>query len=104
MANRYVGQRLSDSIRNYVAKTVFTYTQTMGLKERHEIEGLTEKVISRLEKEMSMDEQTTAKRLEPTLPGMEHLVAPIIPQLHCCCLRWRKQQWSSASLLSLLLP
>ncbi len=80
MANRNASQRLSDSIRNYIAKTVFTYTQTMGLKERHEIEGLTEKVISKLEKEMSMDEQTKAKRLEPTLPGMEHLVAPIIPQ------------------------
>ena len=80
MASRNVRQRLSDSIRNYVAKTVFTYTQTMGLKERQEIEGLTEKVISRLEKDMSMDEHTAAKRLEPTLPGMEHLVAPIIPQ------------------------
>jgi hypothetical protein len=80
MANRNVSQRLSDSLRNYIAKTVFTYTQTMGLTERHEIEGLTDKVISRLEKDISMDEQTTAKRLEPTLPGMEHLVAPIVPQ------------------------
>jgi len=80
MANKSVRNRLSDSIRNYIAKTVFTYTQTMGLKERNEIEELTEKVISRLEKNMSMDEKTTAKRLEPTLPGMEHLVAPIIPQ------------------------
>lgn len=80
MASRNAGQRLSDSLRNYVAKTVFTYTQTMGLKERHEIEALTEKVISRLEKDMSKDEQITAKRLEPTLPGMEHLVAPIVPQ------------------------
>ena len=80
MANRNVSQRLSDSLRNYIAKTVFTYTQTMGLTERHEIEDLTEKVISRLEKDISMDEKTTAKRLEPTLPGMEHLVAPIFPQ------------------------
>ena len=80
MANRNVSQRLSDSLRNYVAKTVFTYTQTMGLTERREIEELTDKVISRLEKDMSMDEKTTAKRLEPTLPGMEHLVAPIVPQ------------------------
>ncbi|MCX6002063.1 MAG: hypothetical protein NTY79_05985, partial [Chloroflexi bacterium] len=60
MANKNVRNRLSDSIRNYIAKTVFTYTQTMGLKERNEIEELTEKVISRLEKNMSMDEQTTA--------------------------------------------
>ena len=80
MANRNAGQRLSDSLRNYVAKTVFTYTQTMGLTERREIEELTEKLISKLEKDMAMDEQTTAKRLEPTLPGMEDLVAPTIPQ------------------------
>ena len=80
MADKRMKDRLSDSLRNYVAKTVFTYTQTMGLKERHEIEKLTEKVIMNLEKDMSMDEQTAAKRTEPTFPGMEHLVAPMIQQ------------------------
>jgi ribonucleoside-diphosphate reductase alpha chain len=72
---------LSDSVRNYVAKTVLTYTQTMGLADRHEIEGIIEQVISRLEKSVSLEERKKVKKIEPTFPGMEHLVAPALPQL-----------------------
>ncbi len=79
MASRQVKNQLSVPVRNYVAKTVFTYTQTMGLTERHEIEGLTEKVLSRLEKIMTPEEQTKSITNVPTLPGMEHLVASLIP-------------------------
>jgi len=74
------GNQLTGSVRNYIAKTVFTYTQTMGLTDRTEQEELTVQVISKLEKIMSVDEQTRIKRAEPVLPGMEHLVAPVIPQ------------------------
>jgi ribonucleoside-diphosphate reductase alpha chain len=81
MVNKQARNQLPGSVRNFVARTVFTYTQTMGITDRRELEELTEQVISRLEKRMSMDEQTTAKRMEPALPGMEHLVAPIIPPL-----------------------
>ena len=52
----------------------------MGLTDRTEQEELTVQVISKLEKIMSVDEQTRIKRAEPVLPGMEHLVAPVIPQ------------------------
>jgi ribonucleoside-diphosphate reductase alpha chain len=75
---RQRGNHLSVSIRNYIAKTVFTYMQTMGIASRSEQEDLTEQVISRLEKSMSVEEQTRSKRKEPALPGMEHLVAPIV--------------------------
>jgi len=81
MANKQVKNQLPDSVRNFVARTVFTYTQTMGITDRPELEELTEQVISRLEKRMSMDEQTAAKRIEPALPGMEHLVAPAVPPM-----------------------
>ncbi|MFA5065773.1 MAG: vitamin B12-dependent ribonucleotide reductase [Dehalococcoidia bacterium] len=81
MVNKQIKNQLTDSVRNFVARTVFTYTQTMGITDRTELEELTEQVILRLEKRMSMDEQTTAKRIEPALPGMEHLVAPVIPPL-----------------------
>jgi ribonucleoside-diphosphate reductase alpha chain len=81
MVNKQARNQLPNSVRNFVARTVFTYTQTMGITDRRELEELTEQVISRLEKRMSMDEQTTAKRIEPALPGMEHLVAPVIPPL-----------------------
>jgi len=77
MVNKQARNQLPDSVRNFVARTVFTYTQTMGITDRRELEELTEQVISSLEKRMSMDEQTTAKRIEPALPGMEHLVAPV---------------------------
>jgi ribonucleoside-diphosphate reductase alpha chain len=72
---------LSDSVRNYVAKTVLTYTQTLGLADRNELEGLIEQVISKLEKDMSLEERTKVKRIEPTFPGMEHLVARVAPTL-----------------------
>ena len=81
MVNKQVKNQLPDSVRNFVARTVFTYTQTMGITDRPELEELTEQVISRLEKRMSMDEQTAANRIEPALPGMEHLVAPVVPPL-----------------------
>ncbi len=77
---RQARNQLTGSIRNYIAKTVFTYTQTMGLTDRTEQEELTEQVISRLERIMTVEEQTRIKRMEPALPGMEHLVAPIIPK------------------------
>jgi ribonucleoside-diphosphate reductase alpha chain len=80
MANKQSKDQLSDSVRNYVAKTVFTYTQTMGLSERHEIEGLTELVISRLEKFMSTEEKTRKKVTEPVFPGMENLLTPVAPK------------------------
>lgn len=80
MASKQIRNQLSDSVRNYVAKTVFTYTQTMGLTDRNEIEGLTELVISRLEKNMSTEEKTRKKISEPVFPGMEHLIAPAIPK------------------------
>ena len=70
---------LSDSARNYVAKTILTYTQTLGLADRNELEGLIEQVISKLEKDMSLEERTKVKRIEPTFPGMEHLVAHVAP-------------------------
>lgn len=78
MVNKQARNQLHGSVRNFAARTVFTYTQTMGITDRRELEELTKQVISRLEKSMSMDEQTTAKRMEPALPGMEHLVAPLI--------------------------
>ncbi len=74
--------RLSDPIRSYVAKTVFNYTQTLGLADRNEIERLTQEVISRLEKDMRTEEKTGGKNVEPALPGMEHLIghpSPGIP-------------------------
>ncbi len=71
--------QFTGSIRNYIAKTVFTYTQTMGLTDRTEQEELTEQVISRLERIMTVEEQARTKRMEPALPGMEHLVAQIAP-------------------------
>ena len=80
MANKQIRNQLSDSVRNYVAKTVFNYTQTMGLTDRNEIEGLTELVISRLEKNMSTEEKTRKKITEPVFPGMEHLMAPAVPK------------------------
>jgi len=81
MANKQAGKQLPGAVRNFVARTVFTYTQTMGITDRRDLEELTEQVISRLEKTMTMDEQTTSKRMEPALPGMEHLVAPMPPPL-----------------------
>jgi len=54
--------------------------QTLGLTDRDKQEETTEQVVSRLEKNMSVEEQTRTKRMEPALPGMEHLVAPIVPQ------------------------
>jgi ribonucleoside-diphosphate reductase alpha chain len=72
---------LSDSVRNYVAKTVVTYTQTMGLTDRHELEELIEHVISDMEKSASLEERKKVKKLEPTLPGMEHLVLPLPTQM-----------------------
>lgn len=80
MANKQLNNQLSDSVRNYVAKTVFTFTQTMGLTDRNEIEGLTELVISRLEKNMSTEEKTRKKPTEPVFPGMEHLMTPVVPK------------------------
>ena len=50
MVNKQARNQLPDSVRNFVAKTVFTYTQTMGITDRRELEELTEQVISRLEK------------------------------------------------------
>ncbi len=67
-------------MRNYVAKTVFTYMQTLGLADRHQQEDLTEQVILRLEKSMSLEEHTKTKKVERTFPGMENLVASLAPQ------------------------
>ncbi|MCG7851658.1 MAG: hypothetical protein MIO92_03975, partial [Methanosarcinaceae archaeon] len=75
MVSRQSKNLLSDSVRNYVAKTVLTYAQTMGLADRHEQEDLIEQVISKLEKNMSLEDRTKVKKIEPTFPGMEHLVA-----------------------------
>ncbi len=75
MANKQSDHQLSAAVRNYVAKTVFTYTQTMGLTNRHEQEELTEQVLAKLERDMALEEQTKPLRVEPALPGMEHLVA-----------------------------
>jgi ribonucleoside-diphosphate reductase alpha chain len=58
-------------MRNYVAQTVFTYMQTMGLADRHQQEDLTEQVILRLEKSMSIEPHTKTKKVELTFPGME---------------------------------
>lgn len=80
MANRQPKEQLSNSLRSYVAKVVFTYTQTMGHTARRELEELTDKVITRLEKNMQMEEQIKTKRTDPTLPGMEHLVVSAGPQ------------------------
>lgn len=81
MASNQPKNLLSDLVSNYVAKTVITYTQTMGITNRRQLEGLIEGVISRLEKSASLEERKKVKKLEPTLPGMEHLVAPQPPQL-----------------------
>lgn len=80
MTDKQSKNKLPDSIRNYVAKTVFTYTQTMGLTNRNEIEGLTELVISRLEKNMSAEGKKQKTISEQVLPGMEHLIAPVAPK------------------------
>ncbi len=80
MVNRHSRNYLSDSMRNYIAKTVFTYMQTLGLADRHQQEDLTEQVIMRLEKSMSLEEQTKTKKVERTFPGMENLVASVAPQ------------------------
>ena len=68
MANRQPKEQLSNSLRSYVAKVVFTYTQTMGHTDRRELEELTDQVITRLEKNMQMEEQIKTKRTDPTLP------------------------------------
>ena len=80
MVNKQSKNYLSDSMRNYVAKTVFTYMQTLGLADRHQQEDLTEQVILRLEKSMSLEEHTKTKKVERTFPGMENLVASLAPQ------------------------
>lgn len=81
MTSKQPKQQFLSSIRNYIAKVVFTYTQTMGLTDRQELEELTDQVISRLEKGMSPEEQTKSKKIvEPALPGMEHLIASAPPQ------------------------
>jgi ribonucleoside-diphosphate reductase alpha chain len=80
MVNRQSKNYLSDSMRNYIAKTVFTYMQTLGLADRHQQEDLTEQVIMRLEKSMSLEERTQTKKVERTFPGMENLVASVAPQ------------------------
>jgi ribonucleoside-diphosphate reductase alpha chain len=81
MVSRQSKNLLSDSVRNYVAKTVLTYAQTIGLADRHEQEDLIEQVISKLEKSMSLEDRTKVKKIEPTFPGMEHLVATSAPPL-----------------------
>ena len=81
MADKQSKNRLSDSVSNYVAKTVFNYTQTMGLTDRNEIEGLTKLVISRLEKNMSVEEKNRKTISEQVFPGMEHLMGPAAPKL-----------------------
>src|ERR1035437_5414890 len=48
--------------RNYVARTIWTYGESMGLREQTTLEWLTNRVIEYLE------------RQSPTLPGMEGLV------------------------------
>ena len=47
-------------LRNRIARTIFTYAESMGISDREVIEQLTDQVIDRLEH-------------VPTLPGMEHL-------------------------------
>ncbi|MGD0856415.1 MAG: ribonucleotide reductase N-terminal alpha domain-containing protein, partial [Dehalococcoidia bacterium] len=79
MVSRQSKNLLSDSVRNYVAKTVLTYTQTIGLADRHEQEDLIEQVISKLEKSMSLEDRTKFKKIEPTFPGME--LPPTAPSL-----------------------
>lgn len=81
MADKQSKNGLSDSVSNYIAKTVFNYTQTMGLTDRHEIEGLTKLVISRLEKNMSVEEKNRKTISEPVFPGMEHLMGTAAPKL-----------------------
>lgn len=81
MADKQSKNRLSDSLSNYVAKTVFNYTQTMGLTDRNEIEGLTKLVISRLEKNMSVEEKNRKTISEQVFPGMEHLMGTAAPKL-----------------------
>jgi ribonucleoside-diphosphate reductase alpha chain len=50
-------------LRNKIARTIFTYAESMGISDREVIEQLTDQIIDRLEH-------------VPALPGMEHL-API---------------------------
>ncbi len=50
-------------LRNRIARTIFTYAESIGISDRDVIEQLTDQVIDRLEH-------------VPTLPGMEHL-APV---------------------------
>ncbi len=51
-------------LRNRIARTIFTYAESMGISDRDVIEQLTDQVIDRLEH-------------VPALPGMEHL-APAV--------------------------
>src|SRR3989304_1888127 len=48
--------------RAYIARAVFNYGESMGLRERDKIEWLTNRVIAYLE------------RLSPVLPGMEDMI------------------------------
>ncbi|MDD5494797.1 MAG: hypothetical protein PHG36_09050, partial [Dehalococcoidia bacterium] len=77
MSGKQFKGQLSSSIRNYIAKVVFTYTQTMGLADRQELEELADQVISRMERDMISEEKAKVNRVAPTLPGMEDLVAPL---------------------------
>ena len=52
------------TLRNRVARAIFSSAETMGISDRDMIEGLTEQVIERLDR-------------VPTLPGMEHLAPEI---------------------------
>lgn len=62
---------LSGLIRNFVANTVLTYAQTLGLADRKEQEAIIEQVILKLEKDMSLEERSKVKKIELTFPGME---------------------------------
>ncbi len=60
-ANQSENKLLTDLNRTQIARTIFTAAESMGISDRHQIEGLIGQVIERLE------------RPQP-LPGMEDLV------------------------------
>jgi ribonucleoside-diphosphate reductase alpha chain len=69
-------QQLGQFTRNQIAKATFDVAERMGISDRVHIEKLTQQVIERLEKKLTVNKSN----LVQPLPGMEGLVSPSVNQ------------------------
>jgi ribonucleoside-diphosphate reductase alpha chain len=69
--NKHRQPQLSQFTRNQIAKATFAVAERMGISDRKHIEQLTQQVIERLEKKLTLDK---ANLVQP-LPGMEEMVS-----------------------------